>query len=68
MRIAKVKKKLAESTLDAATIKEMIRENFKYPGAENSRKLGDEGEELFAVACDVSLTLSTIDCTMARGT
>jgi hypothetical protein len=60
---------LTESTLDAVTQKEMIRETFKYVGrAANSGKLGNEERGLLAAACDVSLTLPTIDYTMARDT
>jgi putative transposase len=48
----KLKKLLAESMLDAATLKEMLGKNFFLrPGRGERRELGDQGQTLLAAAC-----------------
>src|SRR5712675_3532330 len=44
----KLKKLLAETVLDAATMKEMLGKTSNAQGAEDGRELGDQGQGLFA--------------------
>ena len=47
-----LKKLLAESMLDAATLKEMLEKKLLTPRSRtNGRDLGDQGQELLAAAC-----------------
>ena len=47
----KLKKLLAESLLDAATLKEMLGKNFDAQDEKAGRELGDDGQGILAASC-----------------
>ncbi len=46
----KLKKLLAETVLDAATLKEMLTKTFNAQGAQTGRELGDQGQGVLAAS------------------